>query len=247
MPTAVVTGAAQRIGRAICIWLAKNQWDIIAHYNSSHEEAVALQGEVQSLYGVKVGLVQADFVSTSEPVCEMIEKDEAITLLINNAALFQNDNSMDLKRTEEHFAVNLFAPMALSQCFANCIKKRQKRGENAFGSIINILDYAVLAHAQASFTSYILSKKALWDYTKIAALQLAKYTKVNAIGPYQVLYNPAQPYENYQKAMSHLLLPQKNDIVELLHALQFIIENKNFTGQMVTLDGGRHLASHLYL
>jgi NAD(P)-dependent dehydrogenase (short-subunit alcohol dehydrogenase family) len=245
MSKALVTGGAKRVGRAICLWLAKRGWDIVLHYNTSQLEAHALKEELEERHSVKVTLIQCDLQHDVQSLVDVIDDD--VGLLVNNASYFHNDYALDLHNPDKHFAVNLFAPMILTQAMARHLKARYESGQHIVGNVVNILDYAVHLDGHEKFTSYMLSKKSLWEYTKLAALQLAPFMKVNAIAPFQVLHNPRQSYGDYQNAIDSMPLKFQNGVDVLLEALKFLIEQPGITGQMITIDGGRHLVTAPYL
>ena len=93
--TALITGGAKRLGRAISKELARSGYNVIIHYNSSEGDALRIREELLEL-GVDVYILQADLLNDSETL-SLFEKckkltDRPINLLINNASIFEYDN-----------------------------------------------------------------------------------------------------------------------------------------------------------
>lgn len=88
--TALVTGGAKRIGASICRTLAEAGYDVVIHYNASHQEAEAL-AETLRTTGVRVATVQGDLAVTATLPGIIQKAGEAfgpLRLLVNNASLF---------------------------------------------------------------------------------------------------------------------------------------------------------------
>ena len=87
--TALITGAAKGIGKAVALAFAKEGYNIIINYNGSKEAALNTQQEIEAL-GVKTLVVQAD-VSNEDQVKTMVEKSietfERIDILVNNSGI----------------------------------------------------------------------------------------------------------------------------------------------------------------
>ena len=91
--TALVTGGALRIGRAIVIDLAAHGWTIAIHYNTSGNAAKALAGDIRDEGGQAVA-VRADLAREEETaglLPRAAEEIGPITCLVNNASVFEKD------------------------------------------------------------------------------------------------------------------------------------------------------------
>ena len=177
---ALVTGGAIRIGKAISSELAKHGVNIALHYHSSVDSAIALKPELES-EGIRVGLFQQDLSETEALPAffsHIIETFGQIDILINNAGIYPRDRLKNLKidTLEALFGINLYAPLVLMREFAKQIP------EDGHGKIINIIDAKIFKHDPETFM-YRLSKVALWEATKLAAMELAPNITVNAISP----------------------------------------------------------------
>lgn len=239
LQTALVTGAARRIGRAIALALAAEGWQVAIHHNSSGEEAQRLADEIQAMGG-RAGVLQGD-LSKIEDVTGLIgkcaERFGAPTCLVNNASTFLEDTPQNLKPEvwDRHINTNLRAPIFLATSFASHLP------ENAQGNIINIIDQRVL-RPSPEFFSYTVSKAALWNATRTLAQALAPRIRVNAVSPGPVLQSIHQSKEDFDKEVASTLLKRACPPEEIADAVLFILSSPSKTGQMITLDSGQHLA-----
>lgn len=238
MKSVLVTGAARRIGRAIAVNLAKTGWSVVVHCNRSDEEAEAVVDEISSLGG-KAVVVKAD-LAIEEDTAGLIRKaNEAIgplSCLVNNASVFEKDTPETATREtwETHMQVNLRAPFQLTQEFL------LQRPGDVEGNIINLIDQRVW-NLTPFFTSYTVSKVALWGLTQNLALALAPSIRVNAIGPGPTLPSIHQTEEQFKRKWLEQPLSRPVMPEEICRAVQFILDASSMTGQMIVLDGGEHL------
>ncbi|MCX8501712.1 MAG: SDR family oxidoreductase [Alphaproteobacteria bacterium] len=241
--TALITGAANRLGRAMALDLAAAGWDIALHFHSSATAAAATAGEVEGL-GRRVALLQADLSDESAVVPLVGLAAAALSpplLLVNNAARFERDEALTSTRHDwdQHLAVNLRAPFVLAQAFARQLHWAQNPA--AEGLIVNLLDQRVW-NLTPHFTSYTVSKYALWGLTQSLALALAPRIRVNGIGPGLTLPSPQQSLEQMQARQAQFPLERGGSVGEVLAALRYLLAARSVTGQMIAVDGGQHLA-----
>jgi NAD(P)-dependent dehydrogenase (short-subunit alcohol dehydrogenase family) len=237
--TALITGAAKRIGRAIACDLAGAGWRVALHYHRSGAEAEALAAEIAAAGGA-AAVLQADLAVEAE-VEPLVERAASalgpVTLLVNNASTFEMDRIETVTRAswDAHIEPNLRAPVVLSQSFAAALP------EGAQGNIINLLDQRVL-NLTPYFLSYTVSKVGLWALTQTLALALAPRIRVNGIGPGPTLPSPRQSEEQFARQWSSMPLGRGTTPEEIAAAVRFILAAPAMTGQMIALDGGQHLA-----
>jgi NAD(P)-dependent dehydrogenase (short-subunit alcohol dehydrogenase family) len=237
--TALITGAAKRVGRAIALELAQAGYDIAIHFRESGGDAAALAREIEGL-GRRTALVQADL--EDEAAVEAVLPDAVaqlgpVTALVNNASLFVRDEALNVTREgwDRQLAVNLRAPFVLIQQFARALP------QEASGVVVNMLDQRVW-NFTPHFVSYTVSKAGLWTLTQTMALALAPRIRVNGVGPGPILPNDNQSAEQFRTHWSSLPLQRQIDPVEVARTVRFLIESPALTGQMIAVDGGEHLA-----
>ncbi len=236
---ALVTGAGRRIGSAIAWDLAQQGYAVALHYRRSKTEASALAARIREAGGRAVVLA-ADLSMEAEVqglLPRAIRALGPIGLLVNNAAAFDYDDifSADSESWEAHFKPNLWAPLVLSQAFADGLPD----GEG--GLLVNMIDSRVL-NPTPRHLSYTVSKAALWSLTQSLAQALAPRVRVNAIGPGPVLPPSGQTQAQFESRCQRLPLRRPASLEEICAALRFLIAAKSVTGQMLALDGGNHLA-----
>ena len=241
--TALVTGGALRIGRAIVVDLAKHGWTIAIHYNTSGNAAKALAGDIRDEGGQAVA-VRADLAREEETaglLPRAAEEIGPITCLVNNASVFEKDTVETASRESwhAHMQVNLRAPFVLTQAFAARLPK------DIGGNVINIIDQRVW-NPTPNFTTYTLSKSALWTLTRTLAMALAPAIRVNAVGPGPTLPSWRQTEAEFTRQWSFLPLRRRVMPNEIGEAVRFILDAPAMTGQMIALDGGQHLGWRSY-
>lgn len=233
--TAFITGAAKRVGRAIAEDLAQSGWNIVIHYNQSHQEAEELAVKLQG-FGVRVCLVKAD-LSNPQEVAGLMGAANAglgtVQLLINNASVFDYDHidTVSFENWTSHLIPNLWAPVKLIQDFA---------AQTEQGHVINIIDQRVW-NLTPHYLSYTVSKAGLWTITQTLALALAPRIRVNAIGPGPLLQSVNQTTEQFAQQRLATPLHTGGHIQDICAAVHFFNKASSVTGQMVAIDGGQHL------
>jgi pteridine reductase len=234
---ALITGASRRIGRSMAMHLASRGWNILIHFNDSEVPAFKLAEELSANFPLQIfKTVQAN-LSKPEDACKLIpsgiRESGNIDLLINNASVFSPGSIAETtaELLDSQFEVNFKAPFVLMRDFKNYCKR---------GNIINIVDTRITTN-KSDFAAYSLSKKNLWELTKMAALEFAPEIRVNAIAP-GVTLAPAGADENYLDRLAEKIPMKKPGGVEpVLRSLDFIIENEHLTGQLLFADGGENL------
>jgi NAD(P)-dependent dehydrogenase (short-subunit alcohol dehydrogenase family) len=236
---ALVTGAAQRIGRAIALALAEAGHAVAIHAHRSVEQAQTLAEEIKSRGG-RAGVVQAD-LSDHDQVTGLMAAASlsvgALTLLVNNACEFERDEigHLDRLRWDRHFAVNLRAPVFLAEAFAAQVPV----GTDA--SIVNLLDQRVLKPTP-HFISYALTKSALYAATTTLAQALGPRVRVNAVAPGPTLKSPRQDAAGFARQSAAVLLGHGPTPQDIATAVLYLAGARAVTGQTIAVDGGQHIA-----
>lgn len=237
--TALITGAARRIGRAIAMDLAAHGWRVGIHYRRSREEAEALASEIRLAGGEAAALAAnlADIADVQTLIPRCTEALGLPTCLVNNASEFFLDTigSVTPEGWHTHLDINLKAPVFLAQALYGSLPAGVE------GSVINIIDQRVW-RPTPDFFSYTISKAGLWTATQTLAQAMAPRVRVNAIGPGPVLQSVHQTPSDFAAEKNSTPLQRGPSLAEIAAAVRFILETPSMTGQMIALDGGQHLA-----
>jgi pteridine reductase len=238
----LITGGAKRVGAAICRELHAHGANVMIHYNTSANEAVALQSELNQARAESAAIIQADLLNTSliaNLVAETLRKFGRLDILINNASSYYateigkitEDNWQDLVGS------NLKAPMFLAQAAAAELRKNK-------GTIVNITDMHI-ERPKKGYVVYSVAKAGLVTLTKSLAHELAPEVRVNAVAPGPVQWPEANADfdENYrQRVINQTLLKRIGEAADVAKAVKFLVADAPFvTGHVLAVDGGRSL------
>ncbi len=239
--TALVTGGARRIGRALSLALARAGANVVVHYCHSGDEAHATAAEIRA-QGVDAWVVAGDLLAAGGATALM---DGALALtggkldiLINNASLYPESRllTMTAEELEECVRLHVAAPLALAQRLAALSSECD---------IVNMLDARITAY-DAAHAAYHLSKRMLFSLTRMLALELAPRIRVNALAPGAVL-PPAGEDEDFLERMTrHNPLRRHGTPEELAQCLLMLLTNRFITGQVIYYDGGYHMKAATY-
>jgi NAD(P)-dependent dehydrogenase (short-subunit alcohol dehydrogenase family) len=239
---ALVTGGARRIGRAISLALHQAGYAVAIQANRSVADAQALRDEIVG-DGGRAAVVRADLVeqgSVMGLVAAAVEAVGPLSLLVNNAATFEPDaiGALDVARFDRQFAVNLRAPVFLSEAFA---AQAQNRSEESAASIVNILDQRVFK-LTPQFVSYTLAKSALHSATRMLAQALAPQVRVNAVAPGPTMASARQDADDFARQAAAVPLGHGPSAEEVAAAVVYLASARSITGTTLIVDGGQHLA-----
>lgn len=237
-PAALVTGGAKRVGLAITQALVRAGYAVAVHANTSRAEADSVCAEIRR-NGGRAAVVQADLGDHAQVLALVSSAARAIgplTLLVNNASMFEPDGIGALSRDlfDLHMAVHVRAPIFLAEAFA-------AQAPNGGASIVNILDQRVLKPTPL-FLSYALSKNGLYAATTMLAQGLAPKVRVNAVAPGPTLPSSRQSAEEFASQTATLPLGHGADPEQIAQAVLYLAAASSVTGQTIAVDGGQHLA-----
>jgi hypothetical protein len=233
--TALVTGAGRRIGREIAVALAQEGVRILIHYNTSAAEAHQLQAHLDEI-GAGSWLVKADLSHESE--CEglidrCVQVAGGLDILVNSASIFPAQTLKEASRDGlfTNIQLNAWAPFVLSRNFHDRVGR---------GNIINLLDSRIKGY-DWMHVPYILSKHMLAVLTRMTALEYAPDIRVNGVAPGLILPPPDKD-ERYLDALTGSVpLKRHGHARDISSAVVFLLKSHFVTGQVVNVDGGRHL------
>lgn len=237
-PRAIVTGGAQRVGRAIVEALAAQGYDIVVHYNSSGEQAEEVAASLEAR-GVRAATVRADLSDPSEVGLPFTCAESAfggLDLLVNSAAIFPRVDPLEATSDDWDtvFALNARAPFLCSQQAARLM------GADG-GAIVNIIDTGA-TEAWPSYVPYVASKAALASLTRGLAAAFAPRIRVNGVAPGAVLLPKSQNDENARMvAGRRALLGRVGSASDVAEAVVYLAGASYVTGEILRVDGGQHL------
>jgi pteridine reductase len=234
--TALITGAARRIGASLAKGLAENGYDIVLHFGKSEQEAQLVAENVEQL-GRKCYLIQQDLVEPDavESVFAMIRNlGVTVNTMIHNASIFEavDFEHMTNETWQAAIQVNLSIPVLMNQRFL-------KQLDSESGNILHLLDWRALRPGVDHFP-YTISKAALASVTKSLAVSLAPQVRVNGIA-FGAILPPADGGDT-SKLLKQVPLKRWAELDEVLSTVLFLLDGPSYiTGEIIHLDGGRHL------
>lgn len=240
-PLVLVTGAAQRLGRAMAMDLAAHGFDVAVHYRSSADAAQATVAELQRL-GARAHAFAADL--SDEAACRallpaVVKHFGRVDAVVNNASTFEYDDahSAGVAAMDTHWRANTAPAILLAQALHAHLSARA-----ATGCVVNLLDQK-LWNYNPDFFSYTLSKAALQAATTMLAQALAPVLRVCGVAPGVTLVSGAMTEAEF--AAAHRLTPLQRSSTpdDIAHAVRFLIESPAITGTTLLVDGGQHLAA----
>lgn len=237
---ALVTGAAQRLGRAVALALAEEGANVIVHFSASAAQAEATARMIRRLRG-KAWTVRADLADAAQAeglIPAAIRAAGAVDYLVNSASIFAPSRLTDFSPEDlaANVQVNALSPLLLARALA-----AQKRD----AAVVNLLDTRITDYDR-EHVAYHLSKRMLHSLTKMMALEFAPRVRVNAVAPGLILPPPGKD-EAYLRRLIHTNPLRRIGSPEgVAAAVLFLLRSDFLTGQVIYVDGGRHLRGCVY-
>lgn len=233
--TALVTGGARRVGRAIVEELAQAGATVAFTYWSSSAEAQ----DLQSAWAGKVIPIRCQ-LDNPQDRAQLVEKIKELfphlSALVHNAATFSPTPFSQLtEETLRHtMAVNLEAPLFLTRDLADWLAQ-------GHGAIVNIVDiYATLP--LRGYAAYVLSKAALAALTRQLAVELAPEVRVNGVAPGIALFPESYDEATQKRLVARTLLKKPGSPQEIARVVRLLLfDCPTVTGQILSVDAGRSL------
>lgn len=233
--TALVTGGAKRIGAAIVMEMAQHGYDVVIHHHTSKEQAEATADLVRAM-GRKAWTLQADLtdLDQAESLLPKARKLAGpVRFVVNNASAFPRIDlpSMTVHDVDTMMRLHAYAPLLIARAAAP-----------EADAIINILDTRITSHDPEHFP-YHLSKQTLDNLTRTLAKELAP-TRVNGVAPGPILPptdDSDDPETKLKNAADATVLGRSGTPDEIAQAVRFLLEAEYITGDVLFVDGGRHL------
>ena len=238
--TALITGGARRIGRALALELASLGVGVVVHYNRSGQEAREVV-ETATLRGGRAWAIQADLANPAEAeglLLRAVTTAGPLDYLINNASSFHESGLDNLSANNllGELQVNACAPLQLCRAFA---------GQKRKGAIINMLDTRIHSFDR-EHVGYHLSKRALFSLTRMLAWEYAPHVRVNAIAPGVILPPEGEGLDWLEKLRHSNPLDSYGTVEDVTDAALFLLASEFITGEVIHVDGGRHIKNNFY-
>ncbi len=237
---ALVTGAARRLGRDTALALGRAGTHVAVHYRASREDAEELCRELRGL-GVEARSFQADLddPAQAEALFQSVWEDfGGMDLVVNNASIFPPARLDNMGLEEDlypNLRVNAWSPFLLMRAFWRQVRDREVRG-----AVVNLLDSRLvggdLAHAP-----YHLSKAMLAELTTLGALEFAPTLRVNGVAPGAMLPPEGMDESYLDRLARDLPLQARGYPADIAQATLYLLSATYVTGQILFVDGGRHL------
>jgi hypothetical protein len=235
----LITGAAQRIGRAIALHLAAQGWDIALHCHRSQAAADATAADCAAL-GARAEVFSADLADDAALealVPAVLLRLGRLDAVVNNASLFEYDDVAGFTTGAllRHMRTNAAAPVLLARALHEHLQQRQ-----AQGCVVNLLDQK-LANPNPDHLSYTLSKAALAEATVMLAQALAPTLRVCGVSPGVTLLSG--PMDDREFAAAHRMTPLQRSSTpdDIAGAVRYLLDAPAVTGTNLLVDGGQHL------
>jgi NAD(P)-dependent dehydrogenase (short-subunit alcohol dehydrogenase family) len=241
-PVALVTGSAQRIGRAIALELAAHGWDLAVHYRQSAASAaqtVAALREAGARGTVRAEAFGADLAD--EAACEALVPAVAqafgrIDAVVNNASAFELDTveSFSMAVMDRMWRANTAPPILLARALHRALPPEGR------GAVINLLDQK-LWNPNPDYLSYTLSKAALEAANTMLAQALAPRVRVCGVAPGVTLHSGGMNDAEFEASHRMTPLGRSSTPDDIARAVRFLLESPAVTGTTLLVDGGQHL------
>jgi pteridine reductase len=234
--TALITGGAHRVGKAITLALAGAGANVVVNYHSSAAPAEQTVAEARS-HGVSALAVRAD-VSDHEQVRAMAsaarERFGGVDILVNSASLWRKTPFPMDDLTDWHKVTGILINGSL-YCANAVAPSMLERGE---GAIVNIVDLSAW-QPWPDRAAHSVGKAALLALTRQLALEMAPAVQVNAVAPGPVLPVPrGSEQENAQTARG-TLKGRWGTPDDVASAVLFLVQADYITGEVIVVDGGQ--------
>ena len=234
---ALVTGAGRRVGRAIALALGARGMHVVVHYNGSRTGADETARLITDSGGQAI--VEHADLTRVEAAHELVDRTiawrGALSALVNSAAIMLRTpvGETTVSDWDTMFAINVRAPYFLSQRAAPALAASQ-------GAIVNIADLAAF-ESWPAYVPHGMTKAAVVQMTRAMASALAPGVRVNAVAPGVVLLPEGWSEEGAEHLRSTTPLRRLGSPEDVGQAVVFLLEAQYVTGEVVRVDGGRHV------
>ena len=238
--TALVTGAARRLGAAIARRLHAAGANLLIHYRDSEADASALIAELNAIRAKSAAKVKAELLAPIAPRALVSAAKDAfgrLDILVNNASSFfpVPVGQIEPSHWEELIGSNLRAPLFICQQAAPELAEHE-------GCIVNIVDI----HAERplkGYPVYSIAKAGLAAMTRSLALELAPRVRVNGVAPGAIAWPEDGQFERgeRERVIATTPLARTGSADDVAQAVHFLAVAAYVTGEIIAVDGGRSI------
>ena len=240
--TALITGAAKRLGYFSAMALAGAGADVAITYRNSEREARKAVVDL-SAHGVRAFALRCDITDEASVQAMMKEAGRElgrIDILVNNAANYETAKFEDLtvKQWDAIFASNTRGPFLVSREALKWMRRKRRKGEKIEAKIINMGSLGGL-RPWPTHAHYCSSKAALHMLTKVMAKALAPEIAVNAVAPGMIDLGEKAAAAFMRRMAKQTPMRRNGRGEEIAEAVLFFATAPQFiTGQILAVDGG---------
>jgi NAD(P)-dependent dehydrogenase (short-subunit alcohol dehydrogenase family) len=235
---ALITGSSKRLGRETALELARRGAQVAIHYRSDETGALDTQRLARDC-GAKAEVFRAELTDAGEVHRLFVDLEKqfgGLDILVNSASAF-DAGTLEESTPElwsKQMDSNAKAPFFVARHAAVLL---QRRGH---GKIVNLVDVAGEV-VWPGYLVYSISKAAFIAVNRGLAKALAPAIQVNGIAPGPVLFPEYYTQDQKHLAVERTLLKRAGSARDVVNAVVFLIENDYITGEVLHVDGGRHL------
>lgn len=237
--TALITGGAVRVGKAITLAIAQAGANVVINYNSSATAAHETMATARAM-GVSALAVKAN-IGDNQQVKAMVDKAKeqfgGVDILVNNASLWMETPFPTNNLDGWHRVTNILINGAY-YCANAVAPLMQERGE---GAIVNIIDLSAY-EPWPGYSAHAVGKSALLALNRQLALELAPAVRVNAVAPGPVLPPPDYDEQKIARTAGNTLLQRWGTPEDVADTVLFFIKANYITGEALAVDGGQRFA-----
>ena len=228
--TALVSGGARRVGRAIVEELARAGCRVAIHHSQSDAEAAALAATLRSAIVVKADLREPG--AARRVVAEVVAAAGGLDILVNSAARYARTplDAVADDTVAQFMALNVAAPLSL-------MREAARAG---VASVVNLVDIGAW-QPWPNWSVYSASKAALLQLSRCLALELAPRTRVNCVAPGTVIFPESWSDEQRAAQLSKIPLRRAGAPSDVARVVRFLCEEDYLTGACLPVDGGAAL------
>lgn len=230
MPTAIITGSAVRIGKALACHLADQGWNLALNYNASDPAEVTAHAQKAGVTCKAYPGSLADLAFAEGLIGQVTADFSDVALLVNCAANFIQENV-------EHTATQTLVDTMHLNLMAPYLLMREYKKQVGQGMVVNILDERITKNIP-TFAAYSVSKVGLEHVTKLAAVEWGASVRVNAIAPGLILPPAGHGQEYLDRNKKNVPMKTHGSLSDLTRALDYLITSPFVNGEILFVDGG---------